>query len=218
MKNEDLSKNNVAVLVGEVLENFKFDHETKGESFFRTMVRSYRMSDKYDDIVVIVSDKLVDVDTDPTGAYVKVDGQFRSYNKHSEGKSKVCLFLFAKEINQLDALAEEDVHNRTELIGTICKKPSLRKTPLGTQICDLLIAVNRPYGCSDYIPSIAWNKTAVDMSHLDIGDKIRTEGRLQSREYNKTLENKTVETRVAYEYSIREYEFLEMAESDEKGA
>lgn len=219
-KSKEVIQNNVVTFVGEMMGNYEFDHEVEGEGFYRTKVRSYRLSDKFDDIVVIFSDRLVDVNEDPTGAYVKIDGQFRSFNQHEEGKSTVKLFLFAKDVEQLGSIMEVDEkeHNNAVLIGTVCKKPNYRKTPLGKEICDILLAVNRPYGRSDYIPSIAWNKTAQNMQHLEVGDKVKCIGRLQSREYDKKIDETRIEKRTAYEYSIREYEFLEAAEAVKEGA
>ena len=207
-----LLENNKVTVIGEVIENFAFDHAVNGESFYRTKISVDRFSDNSDEIVVVISEKLVDVTSDPVGAYIKVEGQYRSYNKKAEDKTRLILFVFAREIEQLEVLPTPDECNNIRLEGTLCKKPIHRKTPLGNLITDISLAVNRCYGKSDYIPCISWRDTAVEMADLNVGDKIKIYGRIQSRLYNKKISDDQIEERTAYEVSINKFELLQKAE------
>lgn len=215
---EELLENNKVTVIGEVTENFELDHEVHGEKFYRTKLRVDRLSDNSDEIVVILSERLIEVKYDPTGALVKVTGQFRSFNKKGADKTRLMLFVFAKDVEQVDELPFAEECNQIVLEGNVCKQPTFRKTPLGSSITDINLAVNRLYGRSDYIPCIAWNATARDMSRLLVGDRVKITGRIQSREYNKKLSDDKIEKRTAYEVSIFEYDFIRGCEDPEPEA
>lgn len=209
MSGED--KNNKATLSGEIVRNFEFSHEFYGEGFYTAMLASERASGQKDIIPIMVSDRLVDVKADWTGVSVDAAGQFRSYNKHEEKRNRLVLFVFATgfgaHIEEFDGDFESK--NHISLDGYICKDPVYRKTPFGREISDLLVAVNRSYGKSDYIPCIAWGRNARFASSLEVGTRLQIEGRIQSREYQKRISDDERETRVAYEVSISKMETVE---------
>lgn len=151
-----------------------------------------------------------------TGRFAKVSGQFRSYNKHEGKRSRLILSVFVREFEEIELEHEEPCSGNDENIilldGYICKPPTYRKTPLGREIADLLIAVNRPYGKSDYIPCIAWGRNAKLASGLEVGTRLQIEGRIQSREYQKRISNDEYETRTAYEVSARKLTAVEETE------
>ena len=165
-----------------------------------------RLSDSYDIIPLMVSERLLDVEEDYKGAYVCVSGQFRSYNRHEERKNRLILSVFAREIEFVEELEESSKTNQIYLDGYICKPPIYRKTPLGREIADILLAVNRPYGKSDYIPCISWGRNARFASSFEVGTRVRVWGRVQSREYTKKLSETECEKRIAYEVSISKLE------------
>lgn len=197
-------ENNKVTLSGEIVRNFEFNHECYGEGFYTAMLASERLSGEKDIILIMVSERLVDVKADWTGRFVKVSGQFRSYNKHEGGRNHLILSVFAREFEDITeerAFGLED-ENLTSLDGYICKKPIYRKTPLGREIADILLAVNRQYGKSDYVPMICWGRNARFASGLEVGTRLRIDGRIQSREYQKQIEDGVYETRTAYEVSV----------------
>lgn len=173
-------------------------------------IRVQRLSDCVDIIPIMISERLVDVKQDYRGAYVQIMGQFRSYNRHEERKNRLVLSVFAREIEFTEELSEGSKTNQIFLDGYICKNPVYRKTPLGREIADLLIAVNRPYGKSDYIPCICWGRNARFASEFEVGGHIQIWGRIQSREYMKKISEEESEKRVAYEVSVSklDYEML----------
>ena len=193
--------NNTVKLSGEIVSECRFSHEILGEKFYILDVMSKRMSGNADVLPVMVSERLVDIEKLTVGAFIKIEGQFRSFNKHEESGNRLILSVFAREIT---VLAEDPIfhENMIALTGYLCKEPVYRKTPLGREIADLLIAVNRPYNKSDYIPSIAWGRNARFASSFIIGESINVRGRIQSREYSKVLDNGTSELRTCYEVSI----------------
>lgn len=206
-------KNNQATLSGELVSNFEFSHEVYGEGFYTAMLASERISGQKDIIPVMVSDRLVDAKADWTGRFVKVLGQFRSYNKHEESGNRLILSVFVTEFEEFEELPFSDNYsNHISLDGYICKPPIYRETPLGREIADILLAVNRPYGKSDYIPTICWGRNAVYASGLEVGTRLQIEGRIQSREYQKRISDDEYETRVAYEVSISKMEAVEETE------
>ena len=166
---------------------FTFSHEVFGEGFYMADIAVRRLSDSEDLIPVMVSERLVDVTEDLTGTTVRVAGQFRSYNRHEEKKNKLVLSVFAREWEFIDEEVENAKTNQIFLDGFICKPPVYRKTPLGREIADLLIAVNRPYGKSDYIPCICWGRNARFASNFTVGSRCAIWGRIQSREYMKKI-------------------------------
>ena len=180
-------ENNRVSIIGEIVSEFKFSHEVFGEGFYTVDVSVDRLSELTDVIPLMVSERLVDVSEDYQGRLVEVSGQFRSYNRHLEsGKT-----------------------NQIFLDGYICKAPIYRKTPLGREIADLLVAVNRPYGKSDYIPCIAWGRNARYASTFEVGGHIQIWGRVQSREYVKKINEEESEKHVAYEVSVSKLEYID---------
>lgn len=202
-------ENNQVVIMGEIVSDFTFSHEIFGEGFYMVDVRVERLSDSMDIIPLMVSERLLDVNGDYKGMYIVVNGQFRSYNRHEERKNKLVLSVFAREIEFVDELGENTKSNQIYLDGYICKEPIYRKTPLGREIADLLLAVNRPYGKSDYIPCICWGRNARFASSFEVGARCAVWGRIQSREYMKKISEEQLEKRVAYEVSVSKLELIE---------
>lgn len=211
-KTLEIIKNNKVNIVGEVISNFEFSYEFYGEKFYHFYVSISRLSEINDVIPVVISDRIIDVSKDLTGKDVEVIGDYRSYNSRKNGKMKLLLYVFTHEIHVLNKSIEVSENNKIFLDGFICKKPIYRKTPLGREITDLLLAVNRPYSdLTDYIPCICWNKNARYAQGLKVGYNIKLEGRIQSREYQKYIASKDMhETKVAYEISVKNFEILSM--------
>ena len=202
-------ENNQVTVMGEIVSDFTFSHEIFGEGFYMVDTRIARLSDSTDIIPVMVSERLIDVTADYKGSLVIINGQFRSYNRHEEKKNKLVLSVFAREIEFVDEISENARTNQIFLDGYICKEPIYRKTPLGREIADLLIAVNRSYGKSDYIPCICWGRNARFASGFEVGGHVQVWGRIQSREYVKKISELETEKRVAYEVSVSKVDFLE---------
>lgn len=200
--------NNQVSVAGEVISEFTFSHEVFGEGFYLLDVLVSRLSNSCDVIPVMVSERLIDIKTDYRGKYVEVSGQFRSYNRHEDSKNRLVLSVFAREIKITDEENEESKPNYIFLDGFVCKPPVYRKTPLGREIADILLAVNRPYGKSDYIPCICWGRNARFAESFVVGGHIQVWGRIQSREYQKKMNDSEFEKRVAYEVSVSKLEFI----------
>ncbi len=201
-------ENNQVTVMGEIVSDFSFSHEIFGEGFYMVDVRVQRLSECYDIIPVMVSERLLDVSADYIGALICVNGQFRSYNRHEERKNRLVLSVFAREVEFLEEMEESSKTNQIYLDGYICKEPIYRKTPLGREIADVLLAVNRPYGKSDYIPCICWGRNARYASNFKVGERCAVWGRIQSREYMKKLDEENVERRVAFEVSVSKLELI----------
>lgn len=209
-------RNNQVVLSGEIAGNFEFSHEVYGEGFYTAMLASERTSGQKDIIPVMVSERLVDVKADWTERFVRLFGQFRSYNRHEGERNHLVLSVFVREFGEFEEMPFSDNYsNRITLDGYICKQPNYRETPLGWEIADILLAVNRPYGKSDYIPCIAWGRNARFASGLKVGTRLQIEGRIQSREYQKKISDDEYETRTAYEVSISRLEVSEDEQSED---
>jgi len=206
---EKLLSNNQAVVAGEIVSGFTFSHEVFGEGFYMVDVLVSRLSDAYDTIPLMVSDRIMDVDEDCIGRKVEARGQFRSYNKHEEARNRLILSLFVREIEFIDDDEYISKPNHIYLDGYICKPPVYRMTPLGREIADVLLAVNRAYGKSDYIPCICWGRNARFAGKLSVGEHVAIWGRIQSREYQKKLGNDKVISKTAYEVSVSKMECLE---------
>ncbi|MBR6786725.1 MAG: single-stranded DNA-binding protein [Clostridia bacterium] len=189
---------NQLILAGEIMEAPQFDHEVFGEAFFRTILSVPRLSGAFDLLPVTVSERLM-ADGFEAGMQICVSGQLRSYNKVMGGQGRLLLTAFAQRLRPVD---EEENPNTVFLTGALCKPPSFRTTPFGREIADLMLAVNRSYGKSDYIPCIAWGRTARFASSLNVGDRVQLQGRFQSRIYQKQLPDGTVQERTAYEVSV----------------
>lgn len=202
----DLTNNRVSI-AGQIVDHFEYSHELYGEKFYTNHVKVDRLSDASDLIPIMVSDRTVDVKADWLGECVKIEGQFRSFNKHEEERSRLILYAFADKLEVFDFGYNE---NYIELKGCICKTPIYRITPKGREVADVLLAVNRPYVKADYIPLITWGRNARYASELPIGTKISIKGRIQSREYCRQGED---EVRIAYEVSVGKIE--EWEEEDE---
>lgn len=176
-------------------------------------VKVERLSESHDIIPIMVSERLLDVSASYIGMLICVNGQFRSYNRHEERKNRLVLSVFAREVEFLEEVEESSKTNQIYLDGYICKEPIYRKTPLGREIADLLLAVNRPYGKSDYIPCICWGRNARYANGFKVGERCAIWGRIQSREYMKKLDEEHVERRVAFEVSVSKLELLNEDES-----
>lgn len=199
---------NKIILAGLVTEEPIFSHEIYGEKFYRFSISSSRQSGTQDVLPCIASEILKkDIEA---GTEVKVCGNIRTRNVHENDKSHLEITVFVKEV-----LPYEEDENNVELDGFICKEPTYRETPLGRQVTDLLIASNRSYGKSDYIPTIAWGRMAIKSSELEVATRVKIFGRFQIREYVKRLDDGTEETRVAYELSANRVDVAEESEVDE---
>lgn len=201
--------NNQVTIAGEVVSEFTFSHEVYGEHFYIVNIAVCRLSNSYDVIPVMVSERLIDVTSDYRGCVLQVSGQFRSYNRHEENRNRLVLSVFAREA-VLASQEDEDEQNPNYIFldGYVCKHPVYRKTPLGREIADVLLAVNRPYGKSDYIPCICWGRNARFADKFEVGSHIQIWGRIQSREYQKKIAEDQYEKRVAYEVSVSKLEYI----------
>ena len=210
MSEKNLENNKVTV-IGEIISDFRFSHEIFGEGFYLVDVLVRRLSEQADVIPLMVSDRLINVNENYQGYTVEASGQFRSYNKHEGEKNRLVLSVFVREIELIEPFHDFTKTNQIFLDGYICKPPIYRKTPLGREIADLLLAVNRPYGKSDYIPCIAWGRNAKYAAGFDVSTNVRIWGRVQSREYTKKMNEDRSEKRVAYEVSVSKLECAETA-------
>lgn len=203
---EKVIENNKVSVIGEVISEFTFSHEVFGEGFYLVSLAVSRLSDQVDIIPLMISERLLDVTQDYRGRTVEAIGQFRSYNCHEGVKNRLVLSVFVRELNFLEEFTDCTKTNQIYLDGYICKEVIYRKTPLGREIADILLAVNRPYGKSDYIPCIAWGRNARYASGFAVGARVKVWGRVQSREYTKKLNETECEKRVAYEVSVSKME------------
>ena len=203
---DKIIENNQVTIMGKVATEFSFSHEGFGEGFYMVEVEVKRLSNSEDRIPLMISERLIDVTQDYTGEYIMVHGQFRSYNRHEEQKNRLVLSVFVREISFMEEEPDGTKTNSIWLDGYICKEPIYRKTPLGREIADLLLAVNRPYGKSDYIPCICWGRNARYASGFEVGEHVQLLGRIQSREYVKRISDTETEKRVAYEVSVSKLE------------
>lgn len=192
-------KNNKVFISGEIVSEAEFSHEVYGEGFYEMNVLVKRLSGQGDVLPVTVSERLIQDKNLKVGVNINAIGQFRSYNKLVDGKSKLMLTVFVRELPQMITVKNP---NNIVLTGYICKPPVYRTTPFNREIADILIAVNRSYNKSDYIPCIAWGRNARFAQNLAVGDKIAIAGRIQSREYQKRISENDVKIMTAYEVSI----------------
>ena len=195
-------QNNQVYLSGQIASEPEFSHEIMGEKFYDMTVSVARLSGQNDVIPITISDRLMEGGSFEIGNLIGLIGQFRSYNKIVDGKSKLVLRVFVRELCECD----DNAPNVIEIEGYVCKQPVYRTTPFKREIADLLIAVNRAYNKYDYIPAIAWGRNARYASTFRVGEKIHLVGRIQSRIYQKALDDGSVEERVAYEVSITKFE------------
>ena len=197
MSNNEI--NNKVQIAGEVVSEPKFSHEIYGENFYEFDVKVNRLSNSFDTIPVTVSDRLLNGKELSVGKFIEGIGQYRSYNKLDGEKSRLLLTIFLREFEVKETIEQT---NSIQIVGYVCKEPIYRTTPFNREICDVLLAVNRNYGKSDYIPCIAWGRNARFVKNFKVGDKVRVEGRIQSREYQKKVENEETLTKTAYEVSL----------------
>ncbi len=208
---ENNTQNNYIILSGRIASDFDYSHQVYGEAFYSFTLLSKRLSETYDTLPVTVSERLlIDIEA-RRGQFVTVTGQLRSYNSYSEGKTHLILTVFAKDI----AINEEKSRdiNSIQLNGYICKPPVYRTTPFGREIADVLVAVNRAYNKSDYIPIICWGRNARFASNLEVGSNIMLTGRMQSRTYQKKLSDTELVEKTAYEVSVSKIEHINREEA-----
>lgn len=220
--NINYADNNHLVLMGKITSEKRFSHEIYGESFYIFDMEIPRLSDAADIIPVTISERLIDEAKFSVGKTVVVKGQFRSYNSYENERNRLILTVFAKDIIFEEDMNEEESEEKKEissneviLTGYICKKPIYRQTPFGREIADILLAVNRAYNKSDYIPAIAWGRTARFCQNMEVGTEVKIVGRVQSRTYEKKYEDGTSQTRVAYEVSIGSLEVISEKNNEE---
>lgn len=197
MNNGSYENNNNVLIKGKIAKLPVYSHTVMGEGFFDMYVEVKRLSEETDLLPVTISERLIEGFS--VGDEIAIAGQFRSYNKLDGERSKLMLTIFVKQLldpNEVSAV------NQINMVGYICKEPIYRTTPFGREICDVLIAVNRAYNKSDYLPCIAWGRNARFVKDLEIGEKLELQGRIQSRKYQKKISEDEVETRVAYEISL----------------
>lgn len=194
--------NNTVNIIGTIAGPFTFSHEVYGEGFYNFYVNVSRLSDIFDRLPITISERLINMDTLSQGTSVHIEGQLRSYNSFASGdkRNKLILTIFAKDLTFTESLIKSP--NEVILNGYICKPPIFRTTPFGREITDILLAVNRSYNKSDYIPCIAWGRNARYISTMGVGDNLKIYGRMQSRIYQKKLETGEVTERTAYEVSV----------------
>ena len=198
-------ENNKVYLTGKIASGFTYSHRVMGENFYTIKLAAKRISGTEDILPLLVSERLMDIRKDYAGCVMEVFGQFRSYNFHEETGNRLILSVFVQQ-GSITEPAGPKWNNQIFMDGYICKPPVYRKTPLGRNIADLLLAVNRPYGKSDYIPCIIWGRNALFAAALEVGTRVNIWGRIQSREYVKHLGQAESEVRMAYEVSISRLE------------
>ncbi len=214
------TENNYLVLIGNIISEKTFSHEIYGESFYLFNLEVPRLSGNEDIIPITISERLIANFDLSIGKKVVIEGQFRSYNSYENERNRLVLTVFAKDIIEYKEEEEEDkkekVSNEVVLNGYICKKPIYRQTPFGREIADILLAVNRAYNKSDYIPCIAWGRNARFCENMEVGTEVKIVGRVQSRTYEKKFEDGRVEQRVAYEVSIGSLEVINKKDDEQE--
>lgn len=220
-------ENNYLTLVGKVTGEKEFSHEIYGERFYTFKLGIPRLSGNQDVIPITISERLIGEDTLQEGKKLLVKGQFRSYNSYENERNRLILTVFAKDVMEVEEDEEQEeneivrkdtITNEVVLVGYLCKKPIYRQTPFGREISDILLAVNRAYNKSDYIPCISWGRTARFCQNLEVGSQVKVVGRVQSRMYEKKYEDGTVQNRVAYEVSVGSLEVIQEKEVEKEEA
>ena len=219
------TENNYLVLIGKIISDKTFSHEIYGESFYVFNLEVPRLSGNEDIIPITISERLITDEMLSEGNKLLIKGQFRSYNSYENERNKLILTVFAKDVEELkedeeqeenEMVRKDETTNEVVLIGFVCKKPIYRQTPFGREIADLLLAVNRAYNKSDYIPTIAWGRNARFCQNLEVGAQVKIIGRVQSRQYEKKYEDGTSEMKVAYEVSICSLELINEEGTEKK--
>ena len=210
---ENYNLNNIVKLGGVITKTPILSHEIYDEKFYKLYIDVKRLSGMYDTLPIILSEKIINIEKLALGTVVLVKGQFRSYNEIKNEKTKLILSIFVKEIKESNL---EDVEMLNEIIleGFLCKKPIYRKTPLGREISDIIIAVNRTYKKSDYIPCILWGRNAKYSENMNVGEKVKIMGRIQSRSYEKKITEDKVEKKIAYEISVISFSKIRVESND----
>lgn len=205
---ENYMDNNNVEIGGEIIEEMKFSHEIYDEKFYKFLIKTKRLSEYEDILPVIISERLVNLEDIKVGKIVKISGQFRSYNLQTETRNRLLLSIFVKEIEFTE---DEKVLtlNDANFVGYICKEPVYRKTPLGREIADVLIAINRTYKKSDYVPCILWGRNAKFCETLNVGDLVKLNGRIQSRTYEKKNPDGEIMKKTAYEVSVSKFGYMD---------
>ena len=203
-----INENNKVFINGRIASDVEFVYEFYGEGFYEFQVEIPRISGVYDTIPVIVSERIFNTNKDYSGMVVSVFGEYRSFNKRIGDRTSLMLSLFANEIEFEEYPMETCDNNSVELIGYICKEANYRRTPKGRDIADVIIAVNRGNGKSDYIPCICWGRNARYAENFEVGGHIQLWGRIQSREYQKKISENEYDKRIAYEVSVSKMEYL----------
>ena len=218
-------ENNYITLVGKVTGEKRLSHEIYGEKFYLFDLSIPRLSGNADIIPITISERLITDETLTQDKKLLIKGQFRSYNSFENQKNKLILTVFAKDIREVEENEENEenemvkkdtITNEVVLNGYVCKKPIYRQTPFGREIADILLAVNRAYNKSDYIPCIAWGRNARFCQNIEVGAEVKIVGRVQSRTYEKKFEDGTSETRVAYEVSVGSLEVINQEDNENK--
>ena len=212
---DNTATNNKAIIIGTIEDEFTFNHEIYGEKFYTFTLRIPRLSGTYDNIRVMISERLIINGIFCVGDKVEITGQFRSYNCTEPDGNRLILTVFARDIVPATDCDSKNP-NQLYLNGYICKAPVYRTTPFGREITDLLLAVNRSYNKSDYIPIIAWGRNARFAKELQVGDNVKIRGRIQSREYQKKLNNDETITKTAYEVSVNRMELVDESTNSEE--
>jgi len=219
--NTNYSDNNHIILVGKVTSDKKFSHEIYGEKFYIFNLSVPRLSGNADIIPITISERLLELEDLEMNKKIIVEGQFRSYNSYENDRNRLVLTVFAKEVRFVENQEEEIevskdfISNEVILNGFICKKPIYRQTPFGREISDILLAVNRAYNKSDYIPCIAWGRNARFCENIPVGTEVKIIGRVQSRTYEKKYDDGRVENKVAYEVSVASLEVVNQNDNEE---
>lgn len=206
--NENTVVNNTVTVLGTISCPLELNHEFYGEKFYKFMLSIHRLSDSSDTIPITISERLITLNNLNVGTSIKVVGQFRSYNNVHGEHNKLILTVFAREVEILDESSKFFNPNQIFLDGFLCKTPIYRVTPFGREISDIILAVNRQYNRSDYIPCIAWGRNARYCEQLQVGNRIKLWGRIQSRNYQKKTTDGTILSRTAYEVSISKMEVV----------
>lgn len=206
---QELIQTNQAKTVGRIVSELQYSHHVCGEGFYMVDVSINRLSDCEDIIPVMISENLLDIQKSYIGDYIQVDGQVRTHNYHDGMRNRLKLSVFARDLKFLEETPRADGNNQIFLDGYVCKPPIYRKTPMGREIADIMIAVNRSYGKSDYIPCICWGRNARFALSFQVGKHVQICGRIQSREYLKRLSEEKVEKRIAYEVSVNRINTIE---------
>lgn len=206
--NENTVVNNTVTVLGKISSPLELNHEFYGEKFYKFMLSINRLSDSLDTIPITISERLITLNNLKVGTSIKIVGQFRSYNNIQGENNKLILTVFAREVEILDESSKFYNPNQIFLDGFLCKAPIYRVTPFGREISDLILAVNRQYNRSDYIPCIAWGRNARYCEQLQVGNRIKLWGRIQSRNYQKKNTDGSTISKTAYEVSISKMEVV----------